>query len=411
MSLNNSIAYLQAFNKPTNYGEFDFHELKFNHGVVSRHEFNRNYSKEGWQGRKVVALPLALWNTIVKTIYTLAKLIILFPIKIFKERSDLTAHFYHIIRDLEEGLGWLATLFNDRYGQFLIQDSQFHKKAYNNFLTKGSEKSTIFSNLIDFYDKNDDLKSAIKLFNHFQIYDDNYRLKLSELSLKKGCYKDAFKALRNINISDKDAFLAKVVQQALENNDNNFAWKAVGQIYGQNKNIVLVEMARVYLSRNNEEQVILAIRSILFNLSLRESYYNSNNIDVEALDKLGNKIYEKIKNEFSNHDNKDILDSIDFEFLNFKRNYNNQKAYEEAKSQKYESSSGDSSTYYDILGLPKGASLEQIKKAFKKLTLQFHPDRIIRNKDEDESSYLKRKNEAQEKFKSIANAYEMLTGK
>lgn len=51
--------------------------------------------------------------------------------------------------------------------------------------------------------------------------------------------------------------------------------------------------------------------------------------------------------------------------------------------------------YYDILGVPKNASEEQIKKAYRELALKFHPDR---NKEKS----------AEEKFKSINEAYSVL---
>ncbi|MEA3507165.1 MAG: molecular chaperone DnaJ [Elusimicrobiota bacterium] len=52
--------------------------------------------------------------------------------------------------------------------------------------------------------------------------------------------------------------------------------------------------------------------------------------------------------------------------------------------------------YYDILGVSKDASQEEIKKAYRKLALKYHPDR---NKGEEK---------AQEKFKEINHAYEVL---
>ncbi len=52
--------------------------------------------------------------------------------------------------------------------------------------------------------------------------------------------------------------------------------------------------------------------------------------------------------------------------------------------------------YYDILGVGKNASIEEIKKAYRKLALEWHPDR---NKSP----------QATEKFKEINEAYEVLS--
>jgi len=52
--------------------------------------------------------------------------------------------------------------------------------------------------------------------------------------------------------------------------------------------------------------------------------------------------------------------------------------------------------YYQILGVPRGAGEEEIKKAFRKLARQFHPD------------VAKDKKAAEEKFKEINEAYEVL---
>jgi molecular chaperone DnaJ len=53
--------------------------------------------------------------------------------------------------------------------------------------------------------------------------------------------------------------------------------------------------------------------------------------------------------------------------------------------------------YYEVLGVGKNASPDEIKKSYRKLALQFHPDRNPDNK------------EAEEKFKELAEAYEVLT--
>ena len=52
--------------------------------------------------------------------------------------------------------------------------------------------------------------------------------------------------------------------------------------------------------------------------------------------------------------------------------------------------------FYDVLGVPKTASLDEIKRAYRQLALKYHPDR---NKSK----------EAEEKFKTINEAYAVLS--
>ena len=52
--------------------------------------------------------------------------------------------------------------------------------------------------------------------------------------------------------------------------------------------------------------------------------------------------------------------------------------------------------YYAVLGIPRNASEEEVKKAFRKLALEYHPDR-------------NKKDGAERLFKEINEAYEVLS--
>tara|TARA_B100001093_G_C26822375_1_gene1012449 strand:+ start:1071 stop:1601 length:531 start_codon:yes stop_codon:yes gene_type:complete len=56
--------------------------------------------------------------------------------------------------------------------------------------------------------------------------------------------------------------------------------------------------------------------------------------------------------------------------------------------------------YYDILELPDNSSDNDVKRAYRKLAVKYHPDK---NRDNREI--------AEEKFKQVAEAYEILTNK
>jgi len=59
--------------------------------------------------------------------------------------------------------------------------------------------------------------------------------------------------------------------------------------------------------------------------------------------------------------------------------------------------SGQKRDYYEVLGIAKGASAEEIKKAYRKMAVQYHPDKNPGDKA------------SEEKFKEVSEAYEVLS--
>ena len=58
--------------------------------------------------------------------------------------------------------------------------------------------------------------------------------------------------------------------------------------------------------------------------------------------------------------------------------------------------------YYEVLGVSKNATADEIKKAYRKKAIQYHPDKWT-DKSEQEQK------DAEEKFKEAAEAYSVLS--
>ena len=58
--------------------------------------------------------------------------------------------------------------------------------------------------------------------------------------------------------------------------------------------------------------------------------------------------------------------------------------------------------YYEVLGVDKKASADEIKSAYRKLALKWHPDRWVNGSDAEKKT-------AEENFKEAAEAYSVLS--
>lgn len=58
--------------------------------------------------------------------------------------------------------------------------------------------------------------------------------------------------------------------------------------------------------------------------------------------------------------------------------------------------------YYEVLGISKSASENEIKKAYRKMAMQYHPDKFSQASDSE-------RKEAEDKFKEINEAYQVLS--
>jgi len=114
-------------------------ECQYQYGHISYTKFSEKYSDNGWESRKIIALPAMLWTGIIMSLYHLTNAILQ------KRENERSAQINHYLfkRNLQEGYGWLITLINDKQGSYEVQESQFHKICYDKFVERLSYRPSL----------------------------------------------------------------------------------------------------------------------------------------------------------------------------------------------------------------------------------------------------------------------------
>ena len=218
-------------------------------------------------------------------------------------------------------------------------------------------------------------------------YDGKYEKARSVLSLLLKKVNDneklnhVWKVLKEIESHKEKAneiFKAGKYQEAID------AYTKLLELDPKNKNFNSTIYANRALCHQKLNNTMEALKDINKSISLNERYW-------KAYVRRGNifmalKMYEEARSDYqkvkdSEPDNKEVI-----------------KLLEEAKKEEKKAKKRD---YYHILGIGKDASQDEIRKAYKKLALKWHPDR--NNTSEEQ------KKMAEKTFRDINDSYSVLS--
>lgn len=158
----------------------NFEELKYKYGNVSYPIFSQKYSYQGYIKRKIFAFPKIIHTITTKLLLHFVIMILKGVPKVYKnENSCLKLYYFKVLRDIEETSGWFITIFHDKMGSYLVQESNFQKKCYNKynlFLKKNKASNFFFKSTLNNVAQNAfDKKDLDKLFVYSKKGIDRYQ--------------------------------------------------------------------------------------------------------------------------------------------------------------------------------------------------------------------------------------------
>lgn len=236
-------------------------KLNFHYGKATRKEFNNDYTVNGWGLRKIICIPAAFYSGAVKSTFHLAQAILIGIVKApFDNGKYFIAKVYTTAQDFHASYGWLITLFNDRHGQFDVEESEFQQTCYRRHLSKDelvetddiSEREISANDVseVKAFIKEGDLDSALAAMEDWKTPEKHYsRVKnharekgqlvntIFEQYIKKGELDKATAVIEKYSV--KFELLQNLVNEYLTKGEIDNALKAADNAYSPNDRIIL----------------------------------------------------------------------------------------------------------------------------------------------------------------------------
>jgi hypothetical protein len=118
--------------------------LNFQYCDVNFEKFSRHYSENEGVGLRN-SVRIRLYSAVNNVIYDIAKtafvsisgLFLGFPERVSSYKVNyLKAHVFCVVRDVQEIIGIIATIFSEKFGEYYVQESAFQKECYRSFIEK-----------------------------------------------------------------------------------------------------------------------------------------------------------------------------------------------------------------------------------------------------------------------------------